>query len=136
MRPGVAAGGNLDAYYIGIKYIDRFNVASAFYYVAGHTAHNTPNRLSQEISAGMALVQVAYPINWLNPRFAVAYATGDSKPNDRSAKGFDSVFDNVAFGGGQFSYLWGEKVQLGAVTVLRGNSVFPSLRGANATSTS
>jgi hypothetical protein len=135
--PGVAAGGNLDAYYLGVAttgHIDRFNVASAFYYVTGHTAHNTPNRLSQEISAGMAFVQVTYPIDWLNPRFALAYATGDSRPNDRTAKGFDSVFDNVAFGGGQFSYIFGEKIQLGAVTVLRGNSVFPSLRGANATS--
>ncbi len=135
--PGVAAGGNLDAYYLGVTttgHIDRFNVASAFYYVTGHTAKNTPNRRSQEISAGMVFVQVAYPIDWLNPRFALAYATGDSKPNDRTARGFDSVFDNLAFGGGQFSYLFGEKVQLGGVTVLRGNSVFPSLRGANATS--
>src|SRR5206468_10506188 len=89
---------------------------------------------SQEISAGMAFVQVAYPIDYFNPRFALAYATGDSKPNDGQAKGFDSVFDNTAFAGGQFSYLFGEKIQLGNTTVLRGNSVFPSLRGANATS--
>src|SRR5262249_54066329 len=53
--------------------------------------------------------------------------------NDRKANGFDSAFDNTAFGGGQFSYLFGEKIQLGNTTVLRGNSIFPSLRGANAT---
>lgn len=135
--PGVAAGGDLDAYYIGFTtngHIDRFNIASAFYYVTGRTARNTPRREAIEISAGLAFVLVAYPINWLNPRFALAYATGDDNPNNRSAKGFDSVFDNTAFGGGQFSYIFGEKIQLGAVTVLRGNSVLPSLRGANATS--
>jgi len=135
--PGVAAGGDLNAYYIGFTtngHIDRFNVASAFYYVTGQTARNTPTRDNLEISAGMAFVQVAYPIDWFNPRFAIAYATGDDNPNNRSAKGFDSVFDNTAFAGGQFSYLFGEKVQLGGITVLRGNSVFPSLRGANATS--
>jgi len=114
--------------------IDRFNVNSAFYWVGGHTAKNTPNGQNQEISAGMAFAQVAYPINYLNPRLAVAYATGDGNPNDRKATGFDSVFDKTAFGGGQFSYLFGEKIQLGNTTVLRGNSVFPSLRGANATS--
>jgi len=135
--PGVAAGGTLNAYYLGVTTngrIDRFNVNSAFYYVTGHTANNTPTASSQEISAGMAFAQVAYPIEYFTPRFAVAYATGDSKPRDNVARGFDSVFDNTAFGGGQFSYLFGEKVQLGGVTVLRGNSVFPSLRGANATS--
>jgi hypothetical protein len=135
--PGVAAGGHLTAYYFGLTTngrIDRVNVASAFYWVTGHTANNTPNRNSQEISAGMAFTQVAYPIAFVNPRLAVAYATGDGDVTDNHAGGFDSVFDNVAFGGGQFSYLFGEKIQLGATTVLRGNSVFPSLRGANATS--
>jgi hypothetical protein len=135
--PGVATPGDLDAYYIGLAtngHIDRFNVASAFYYVTGRTARNTPNRTRQEISAWMAFAQAAYPIDWLNPRLAVAYASGDDNPRDRKARGFDSVFDNTAFGGGQFSYLFGEKIQLGGITVLRGNSVFPSLRGANATS--
>ena len=137
--PGVAngKGGSLDAVYVGVTTngrIDRFNVNSAFYWVGGRTANNTPTQRAQEISAGMAFVQVAYPINYFNPRFALAYATGDDKPTDKKARGFDSVFDNTAFGGGQFSYLFGEKIQLGNTTVLRGNSVFPSLRGANATS--
>jgi hypothetical protein len=135
--PGVVAGGTLDAYYFGVSTngrIGRFNVNSAFYYVTGTTANNTPNLREQDISAGMAFVQVAYPINYMNPRLAVAYATGDSNPNNNRATGFDAVFDNTAFGGGQFSYLFGEKIQLGNTTVLRGNSVFPSLRGANATS--
>jgi hypothetical protein len=135
--PGVAAGGTLNSYYLGVSTngrIDRFNVNSAFYWVTGHTAHNTPNLQAQEINAAMAFAQVAYPIDYLNPRLAVAFATGDHNPNDKKAQGFDSVFDNTAFGGGQFSYLFGEKIQLANTTVLRGNSVFPSLRAANATS--
>ena len=135
--PGVVAGGTLNAYYFGIATtgrIDRFNVNSAFYYVTGHTAHNTPNGQSQAISAGMVFAQVAYPVGFLAPRLSLAYATGDNNPGNGTATGFDSVFDNTAFGGGQFSYLFGEKIQLGNTTVLRGNSVFPSLRGANATS--
>ncbi|MBM4440076.1 MAG: hypothetical protein FJ027_06630 [Candidatus Rokubacteria bacterium] len=135
--PDVVTGGRATTFYFGVETngrIDRFNVASAFYWVTGHTAHNTPNRLAQEISAGMAFVQAAYPIAFMTPRLAVAYATGDHDVQDRHAGGFDSVFDNTAFAGGQFSYLFGEKIQLGATTVLRGNSVFPSLRGANATS--
>ena len=127
----------LEAYYVGIATngrLGRFNVNSAVYYVFGQTADNTPDRRSQDISAGMVFAQVAYPIQFAAPRLAVAWATGDRDPNDKHATGFDSVFDNVAFGGGQFSYLFGEKIQLGNTTLLRGNSIFPSLRGANATS--
>lgn len=134
---GKVVGGELNAYYVGITTtgrLGRFNVNSAVYYVFGDTAENTPNRRSQPISAGMVFVQAAYPIQFMTPRLAVAYATGDRDANDNDANGFDSVFDNVNFGGGQFSYLFGEKIQLGATTLLRGNSIFPSLRGANATS--
>jgi hypothetical protein len=134
---GKTLGGTLNAYYLGITTtgrLGRFNVNSAFYYVFGETGENTPNRRRQDISAGMAFVQAAYPIAFLTPRLAVAYATGDQDANDNDANGFDSIFDNVNVGGGQFSYLFGEKIQLGATTLLRGNSIFPSLRGANASS--
>jgi hypothetical protein len=135
--PGVVKGGVLDAFYIGVTTngrIDRFNVNSAFYYVTGTTARNTPNGRTQFIQAGFAFAQAAYPIAYWNPRFAIGWASGDPDPRDNVANGFDPVFDNVNFAGGQFSYLFGEKIQLGATTVLRGNSIFPSLRGANATS--
>jgi hypothetical protein len=130
-------GGEVRAHYLGIEStgrVGRFNVNTAFAYVFGYTANNTPLRREEDISSGMAFVQVAYPIAFYNPRLAFFYARGDSDPTDGNANGFDSVFDNVNFGGGQFSYVFGEKIQLGATTVLRGNSPYPSLRGANATS--
>lgn len=135
--PGVVAGGTVDAFYIGFTtngHIGRVNVNSAFYYVTGTTAKNTPNQKTQPIEAEFVFAQVAYPIAYWNPRFAIGWASGDPNKRDKFAQGFDSAFDNVNFGGGQFSYLFGEKIQLGATTVLRGNSIFPSLRGANATS--
>ena len=135
--PGVLAGGTVDAFYLGFTTngrIGRVNVNSAFYYVTGTTAHNTPNLKTQPIEAEFVFAQVAYPIEYWNPRFAIGWASGDPNKRDNVAQGFDSAFDNVNFGGGQFSYLFGEKIQLGATTVLRGNSIFPSLRGANATS--
>lgn len=132
---GSLVGGELDAYYVGFTTngrIGRVNVNSAVYYVFGETAKNTPTKKNQDISAGMVFGQVAYPVSFVTPRVAVAWATGDRNPNGHTANGFDSVFDNVNFGGGQFSYLFGEKIQLGNTTVFRGNSIFPSLRGGNA----
>lgn len=133
----IIGGTALRAYYVGFTangHLERFNIASAFYYVFGDTAQNTPDKRGQGISAGMAFTQVAYPVAFVAPRLAGIWASGDRDPTDLRATGFDSVFDNVAIGGGQFSYLFGEKIQLGNTTLLRGNSVFPSLRGANATS--
>ena len=127
----------LDAYYFGLAATGRlgpFNVNGALYYVTGRTADNTPNRRRQTIQAGSGFGQVLYPISFMTPRLALAYASGDRSATDREANGFDSVFDNLAFGGGQFSYVFGEKIQRGNTTVFRGNSIFPSLRGANATS--
>ena len=129
--------GTLRAYYAGFTtngHIGPVNVNSAMYYVFGDTAKNTPNKKTETISAGTAFGQLTYPTKYYAPRLAVGYGTGDRDPNDGKATGFDSIFDNVAFGGGQFSYLFGEKIQFGATTVLRGNSIYPSLRGANATS--
>jgi len=130
-------GKTQEAYYVGVTTngrLGRFNVNSAFYYAFGTTADNTPNKQQQDISAAMAFAQVTYPIQFLNPRLAVLYATGDSSPNNKTANGFDGAFDNVNFGGGQFSYLFGEKIQLGKTVLFRGNSTFPSLRAANQTS--
>jgi hypothetical protein len=132
-------GGALDAVWVGFAangHVGPFNVNGAAYYVFGDTAKNTPSGRSQDISAGMVFAQVTYPISFLNPRLAVLYATGDHDPNDDDATGFDSAFDTVNFGGGQFSFLFGEKVPFGAAgaQLFRGNSVFPSLRAANATS--
>jgi hypothetical protein len=129
--------GGVEAYYLGVAAtgrLGRVNVNGTGYYVFGETARNTPTRRPQDISAWMAFGQVAYPISFVTPRLAVVYASGDGDVRDRRARGFDAVFDNVAFGGGQFSYLFGEKIQLGDTVLLRGNSVFPSLRAANATS--
>jgi len=128
---------HLEAYYVGATAtgrLGRVNVNGAGYYVFGGTADNTPTKQREQISAWMGLAQVLYPISYFTPRLALLYASPDEDPRDRKAHGFDSAFDNVNFGGGQFSYLFGEKIQLGATTVFRGNSVFPSLRGANATS--
>lgn len=136
-RDDAVAGGALETYYVGLTTngrLGRLNVNGAFHYVFGETAANTPTQRRQDISAGMASGQIAYPVRYWNPRLALLYASGDRDPNDDRATGFDSVFDAVNFGGGQFSYLFGEKIQLGATTLWRGNSVFPSLRGANATS--
>lgn len=127
---------DLRAYYIGLAsngHIGRLVLNPAIYYAFGRTSDNTIEGKVQDISAFMIFVGLAYPVQYFNPRFAFVYASGDGHPRSGTATGFDSINDNVNFGGGQNSYFFGEKIQLGNTTLLRGNSLFPSLRGGNAT---
>jgi hypothetical protein len=127
---------DLRAYYIGLAsngHIGRLVLNPAFYYAFGRTSDNTIDGKVQDISAFMVFVGLAYPVDYFNPRFAFVYASGDRRPRSGTATGFDSINDNINFGGGQNSYFFGEKIQLGNTTLLRGNSLYPSLRGGNAT---
>ncbi len=128
---------DLHAYYVGLAsngHIGRLVLNPAVYYAFGRTSNNTIDKKVQDISAFMIFLGMAYPVDAFNPRIAFVYASGDHRPNNRTATGFDSINDNINFGGGQNSYFFGEKIQLGKTTMLRGNSIFPSFRGGNATS--
>jgi len=127
---------DLKAYYLGLAsngHLGRLVLNPAVYYAFGRTSDNTINGKLQDISAFMLFVGLAYPVGSFNPRMAFVYASGDRHPRNGTATGFDSINDNINFGGGQNSYFFGEKIQLGTTTLLRGNSLFPSLRGGNAT---
>jgi hypothetical protein len=80
----------------------------------------------------MAALQVSYDRDWLRPRIGFFYATGDRNPRDRTARGFDSIFDSPAFAGGGFSFfnrLGIRLAQTGVALVERG-SLLPSLRSS------
>jgi hypothetical protein len=96
----------------GLGHFGRLNVDQAIYYVFGTDSENPISGPDPElregpeidISAYMAAVEVSYDRDWLRPRFALFYASGDNKPRDRTGTGFDAIFDGVAFAGGGFSF--------------------------------
>jgi hypothetical protein len=124
----------------GLGHIGRFNVDHAAYFVFGRDSLNPvagPDpRLrdddSVNVRAGMAAIEVSYDRDWLRPRFALFYATGDSNPRDRTATGFDSIFDSPNFAGGGFSFFNRLGIRLagtGVALVERG-SLLTSLRSS------
>jgi hypothetical protein len=124
----------------GLGHIGRFNVDHAVYYVFGHDDLNPiagPDpRLkdgdSVRIGAGSAALEVSYDRDWLRPRLAFFYASGDSTPRDRKASGFDAIFDSPNFAGGGFSFFNRLGIRLagtGVALVERG-SLLTSLRSS------
>ncbi|HVS33752.1 MAG TPA: hypothetical protein VMS98_20115 [Thermoanaerobaculia bacterium] len=134
---------DIDATYVGqagFGHFGRLNVDHALYYVFGKDSHNPiagPDpelRRGDEIdiSAGMAAVELSYDRDWLRPRFALFYASGDSKPRDRTGTGFDSIFDGPAFAGGGFSFFnrLGIRLSQTGVALVDRGSLITSLRSS------
>ena len=124
----------------GLGHIGRFNVDHALYFVFGRDSLNPVagpdprlrDKDSVDVRAGMAAIEVSYDRDWLRPRLALFYATGDSDPRDRTATGFDSIFDSPNFAGGGFSFFNRLGIRLagtGVALVERG-SLLTSLRSS------
>ena len=124
----------------GLGHIGRFNVDHAVYYVFGHDDLNPiagpdpklKNGNGVQIGAGSAALEVSYDRDWIRPRLAFFYASGDRSPRDRKATGFDAIFDSPNFAGGGFSFFNRLGIRLagtGVALVERG-SLLTSLRSS------
>jgi hypothetical protein len=124
----------------GLGHIGRFNVDQALYLVFGRDSLNPiagadPKLRDGDavhIGAGMAALEVSYDRDWLRPRAAIFYASGDRNPRDRNARGFDSIFDSPNFAGGGFSFFnrLGIKLTGTGVSLVERGSLLPSLRSS------
>lgn len=140
---GEAKPHDIQATYIGVAglgHIGRMNIDHAIYYVFGRDSLNPIAGQDPElrrgdsvrIGAGMVALELSYDRDWLRPRIGFFYATGDKRPRDRNARGFDSIFDAPVFAGGGFSFfnrLGIRLAQTGVALVERG-SLLPTLRSS------
>ena len=124
----------------GLGHIGRFNVDHAVYYVFGHDDLNPiagpdpklKDGNGVQVGAGSAALEVSYDRDWIRPRLAFFYASGDRSPRDRKATGFDAIFDSPNFAGGGFSFFNRLGIRLagtGVALVERG-SLLTSLRSS------
>ena len=112
------------SYYLGWAgdgHIGRFNLSHAFYQVFGNVSHDTIAGREVTINAQMAAAEVSYDLNWLRPKVSVFYGSGDKNPTDRTARGFDSILDNVNFAGSGFSFFNRQGIALTQTGILLNN---------------
>ncbi len=98
---------NLRTTYLGLNsdgHFDRVNVSSALYWAFGSESHNPIAGEGTDVNAFLAALELSYDIDWLRPRVSFLWASGDDDPLDGDAEGFDAIFDNPNFVGGEFSY--------------------------------
>jgi len=132
----------IEATYLGLAglgHVGRINLDHALYVVLGEDSLNPiagpdvfAGRDDVDIEAAMVAVEVSYDRNWYRPKLALLWASGDDDPTDRTARGFDAIFDNPAFAGGGFSF-WnrlGIRLPATGVALVHRGSLLPSLKAS------
>lgn len=130
---GVFQPHTVQAVYLGWAgdgHINRFNINHAFYWVLGNDEMNPLAGKKQDINAQMAAVEVSYDRDWARFRTSFFWASGDDDPNNGEATGFDSIFDNPNFAGGEFSYWQRQQIGLFGVNLVNRMSLVPDLRSS------
>jgi hypothetical protein len=88
----------------GDGHIGRLNITHQFYQALGNDSENPLAGKEQDINAQMFALELSVDVDWMRFRTSYFYASGDDDVYDDTAGGFDSIFDNPNFAGGQFSY--------------------------------
>jgi hypothetical protein len=130
---GVFAPHRVTAHYLGFTgdgHINEINITHAFYWVLGKDDLNPIAGEEQNINAQMFALELSYSPDWLRFRTSYFYASGDSdvSAGDHNATGFDTIFDNPNFAGGQFSYWQRQQIGLFGVQLVNRFSLVPDLR--------
>jgi hypothetical protein len=121
--------------YLGVTgdgHLGKLNLTHAYYYAFGRDDRNPIAGRSVKVRSNMAAVEASVDHDYLRFKGSFFWAQGDTKPTDDKATGFDAIFDDPNFVGGQFSY-WnrnGIRLTQTGVGLVQPNSVLPSLRSS------
>jgi len=132
---GDAAPHGVKAAYLGWNgdgHIGRLNITHSFYQALGHDSHNPIAGRRVDINAQMAAVELSEDRDWLRIRGSFFWSSGDKRPFDGTARGFDSILDFPEFAGGQFSFWNSQEIRLTqtGVALVSKDSLLPSLRSS------
>jgi Class III cytochrome C family len=132
---GDVARHGIKAWYLGWAgdgHIGLYNISHAFYQAFGHDTFNPIAGKKTDINAQQAAVEVSRDRDWLRFKGSFFFASGDKKPFDDKAKGFDAIVDIPEFAGGLFSYWNSQGIRLlgTGVGLKSGESLLPTLRSS------
>jgi len=138
VRPAVigdVARHGIKAFYLGWAgdgHIGSYNISHAFYQALGHDSFNPIAGKKTDINAQQAAIEVSRDRDWLRFKGSFFYASGDKKPFDNKATGFDAIVDIPEFAGGAFSYWNSQGIRLlgTGIGLKSGESLLPSLRSS------
>jgi hypothetical protein len=116
----------------GDGHIGPINITHQYYLAVGRESFNTIAGRAQDVLAQFAACELSYDIDWVRVKGSFLWASGDRNPYNKTATGFDTIFDNPFFAGAGFSY-WNRQAipfpQTG-VNLVQRLSIVPDLRSS------
>jgi hypothetical protein len=118
--------------WLGSGHIRRLNLTHAFYQAVGEDLFNPIAGHRVTVNAQMAAVELSYDRDWVRYRVSTFYTSGDAKPRDNRARGFDAIVELPNFAGGMFSFWNREGIRLtgSGVLLTSPGSLIPALRAS------
>ncbi|HUS10441.1 MAG TPA: carboxypeptidase-like regulatory domain-containing protein [Pyrinomonadaceae bacterium] len=121
--------------YLGLSgdgHLGKLNLSHAYYYAFGRDDRNPIAGRKVKVRSNMGALEASVDRDYLRFKGSFFFAQGDSNPVDDKATGFDAIFDDPNFVGGQFSY-WnrnGIRLTQTGVGLVQPNSILPTLRSS------
>ena len=116
----------------GDGHLGRLNLSHSYYYAFGHDERNPIAGRRIDVRSNMAAAEASVDRDYLRFKGSFFWAQGDRNPTDDKGTGFDAIFDDPNFAGGQFSF-WvrnGIRLTQTGVGLVQPNSLLPSLRSS------
>lgn len=121
--------------YVGVNgdgHLGRLNLTNSYYYAFGRDSRNPIAGRGVRVKSHLAAVEASVDKDYLRFKGSFFWAQGDRDPTDAKGTGFDAIFDDPNFVGGQFSF-WnrnGIRLTQTGVGLVQPNSLLPSLRSS------
>ena len=109
------------------------NLTTSTWLALGHDEHNPIAGRAQDIRAAFHASELSRDFDWIRVRANLLLASGDSKPRDGVASGFDAILEVPQFAGADTAYFIRQGIPLiggGGVALAGRNGILPSLRAS------
>lgn len=133
---GFERGRDYDVTYLGVSgdgHFGRNNLTFSAYYALGDQSNGMFTNEPTDISAYFVAAEASRDYDWIRARASFLHSSGDDDPFDQRENGFDAIFENPQFAGGDTAFFIRQNVPLiggGRVALNGRNSIIPSLRSS------
>jgi len=133
---GLEQGRDYDVAYLGYNgdgHFGPWNLSASTYFAIGEESQGTFVPEKTDIFSYFLAAEGSRDFDWTRLRLSFAHASGDNDPFDNDANGFDAIFDNPQFAGGETSYWIRQGIPYiggGKVALTSRNSLLPNLRSS------
>jgi len=126
---------NYDVAYLGYSvdgHLGKWNLTGSLYELLGIEEQSEFGVQDTHVQANFFAAELSRDFDWIRLRASGLYASGDSNPFDKSARGFDGISVSALFGGADSSFFIHQQIPLALnqINLKVRDSFYPDLRSS------